>query len=379
MKKEYDVIVIGAGIVGLAVALAAAERGKKVAIFERHPKAASASIRNFGMIWPIGQPVGNLFDRAMRSRETWLRLAKAGNFWARESGSLHLAYHDDEMQVLEEFIQTTKGGGYQCELISPEKVRKYSPLAHTEGLKGALRSETEVNVHSRLAIDILAQYLENQYNVNFYFNKVITGVEFPFAYTFEEVYQAREHIFVCNGVDFETLYPSVFRRSGITKCKLQMLSTVAQSEKFDMGAMFCGGLTLLHYASFSHCQSLKALEKRFDSQEPLYKKYGIHILVSQNSWGQLIIGDSHEYGLELDPFDKENINELIFNYLKTLANIPNPTISERWHGIYPKLAGQTAFIYHPEENVTILNGLSGAGMTLSFGLAQEIVATTFGE
>jgi FAD dependent oxidoreductase TIGR03364 len=219
--------------------------------------------------------------------------------------------------------------------------------------------------------------LHKKYGVDFYFNSVITEVDFPYAYTFEEEFRAHEQIYICSGADFETLYPSVFKQSGITKCKLQMLSTVSQGEDFNMGAMLCGGLTLRHYASFQHCPTLPALSARFDTEEPRYKEYGIHVLLSQNSWGELIIGDSHEYGLTLDPFDKEEINDLILNYLKTFAHIPDLSIADRWHGIYPKLQGETEFVYQPDEGVTIVNALSGAGMTLSFGLAREIVQEQF--
>jgi D-hydroxyproline dehydrogenase subunit beta len=371
--KEYDNIIIGGGIVGLAVALACAEKGETVAVFERHPKAIGASVRNFGMVWPIGQPAGDMYDRAMRSREVWLDISRQTGMWARETGSLHLAYHEDEMAVLEEFVSTTKKADYKCQLVTPKEVKSLSSIAKTEGLLGALWSETEVNIHSRIAIQMVADYLQKKYGVDFYFNCAITGVDFPHAFSFEESYRAHQHIYICSGADFETLYPSVFRQSGITKCKLQMFSTVSQGEHFNMGAMLCGGLTLRHYSSFQHCASLQALNERFDTDEPRFKAYGIHVLVSQNSWGQLIIGDSHEYGLTVDPFDKEEINDLIVQYLKSFANISDVSIADRWHGIYPKLFGMTEFVYQVADGVTIVNALSGAGMTLSFGLAQEIV------
>ena len=90
MSKKYDIAIVGAGIVGLAMAYSAAKRGKSVVVFERHPRAASASVRNFGMLWPIGQPAGNLFNRAMRSREIWLEISQQTGMWARPTGSLHL-------------------------------------------------------------------------------------------------------------------------------------------------------------------------------------------------------------------------------------------------------------------------------------------------
>jgi D-hydroxyproline dehydrogenase subunit beta len=375
-KNEYDIIVVGGGIVGLSMALSNAKKGKKVAIFERSPQASGASIRNFGMVWPIGQPAGNLFDRAMRSREVWLDMSRQTGMWARQTGSLHLAYHEDEMAVLEEFITQNIDAGYRCKLVTPKDVRSLSTIAKTEGLIGALWSETEVNIHSRIAVQMVADFMRKKYAIDFYYNTAITHIDFPKAYTFEAEFIANEHIYVCSGSDFETLYPSVFRTSGMTKCKLQMFSTISQGEEFNMGAMLCGGLTLRHYAAFRDCLTLPALSARFDAEDPRYKDYGIHVLVSQNSWGELILGDSHEYSLNLDPFDKEEINNLITRYLETFAHIPDLTIADRWHGVYSKLNGHTEFVFQPQEGVTIVNALGGAGMTLSFGLAEEIVGET---
>ena len=377
MSKTYDIAVVGAGIVGLSVALAAAKRGKKVVVFERHPKAAGASVRNFGMLWPIGQPAGNMLDRAMRSREIWLDVCKQANLWHRKSGSLHLAYHDDEMAVLEEFYAASHDAGYEMQLIGAKDVSTYSNYAKPKNLKGALWSSTEVNIAPRQATEGIAHFLQAHYGVDFFYNTAITDVCFPYIYGFDEETQVNEHIYVCSGADFETLYPSLFSTIGMTKCKLQMLSTVAQPDGFDMGAMLCAGLTLRHYKAFEQCKTLAEMSARYDRDEPLFKQYGIHVLLSQNNENQLVIGDSHEYGLDLNPFDKEDINRLILNYLHTFAAYPKTFIAERWNGTYAKLMGETDFVQEIETGVTIVNGLSGAGMTLSFGLAEEIMTGQF--
>jgi D-hydroxyproline dehydrogenase subunit beta len=107
-----DVAIVGAGIVGLAHALAAAKQGLKVVVFERNPRAVGASIRNFGTIWPIGQPIGSLYDRALRSRDIWLEVAPKAGFYLDRCGSLHLAYRQDEMDVLQEFADSIRHTNY---------------------------------------------------------------------------------------------------------------------------------------------------------------------------------------------------------------------------------------------------------------------------
>lgn len=373
IQKQYDVAVVGAGIVGLTIAYTAARRGLSVGVFERNGKAIGASVRNFGMIWPVGQPAGILLERALRSREIYLDLAKQAGFWYNPNGSLHAAYHADEWAVLEEFVAMNEEKGYQVELLTdPKKIQEKSPAVKTNNLVGALWSETELIVDPREVTGVLPAFLQQHYDVDFHFGTAVTGISAPYLEAGGQQWQA-DKIIVCSGADFETLYPAVFAQSAITKCKLQMMRTTAQSDGWRMGASLCAGLTLTHYTAFGGCPSLAALKQRFEQTMPAYKKYGIHVLVSQNAVGELTLGDSHEYGLTPEPFDKADIDRLVLDYLATFAEFPNLQIQERWHGIYPKLTnGQTELVMEVEPNVWVVNGLGGAGMTLSFGLAEYV-------
>jgi D-hydroxyproline dehydrogenase subunit beta len=375
IKKKADIAVIGAGIAGLAHAYAAAKRGLKVVVFERSPGAIGASVRNFGLIWPIGQAPGQSYERALAGRGVYLELGPKAGFWVHENGALHLAYHQDEMEVLAEFHQKSKDLGYECELLKANFSFR-NPIIKNKGLKGALYSKSELTVDPREVISKLPPWLEKEKQVTFRFGTAVTDVDMPYINTFREEWQV-EKVFICSGIDFETLYPEIFASTNITKCKLQMMRTSVPPSNWRLGPTLCAGLTLLHYSAFRHCESLGKLKERAEKEYSDYLKWGIHVLLAQNGLGELIIGDSHEYGLNPEPFDKEIINRLILDYLQTFVDLPSIKITERWHGIYPKLEGQTEFMAHPEKNVMIVNGLGGAGMTLSFGLAEENLKKIF--
>ncbi|HEY6975007.1 MAG TPA: FAD-dependent oxidoreductase, partial [Chitinophagaceae bacterium] len=129
---DKTAIVIGAGIVGLAIARSLAERNYAVTVFERNEKAVGASIRNFGMIWPIGQPNGKLYERALRSKSIWKQVCNESGLWCNEVGSLHLAYNDLEWQVIQEFVEVNKNIR-RVFTINQEKAIQKSEAVNSKG------------------------------------------------------------------------------------------------------------------------------------------------------------------------------------------------------------------------------------------------------
>jgi glycine/D-amino acid oxidase-like deaminating enzyme len=151
---------------------------------------------------------------------------------------------------------------------------------------------------------------------------------------------------------------------------------VSQPGDWRIGPALCGGLSMIHYPGFQAAVSLPALRKRYEEQYATHLNWGIHVMASQNGSGELTIGDSHEYGLVHDPFDKEFINNMITDYLHTFANFKDWKLLQSWHGIYPKMMnGETELIRDIEPGVTVINGVGGNGMTLSFGLCEQYFAS----
>jgi phytoene dehydrogenase-like protein len=99
--EPTDVVIVGAGILGLANAWAASRQGRTVRVIEKSPFAQGASIRNFGMVWPVGQPADRV-DLALASRDRWLELVQAGAVEGTRCGSIHLATDDLEATVMPE-------------------------------------------------------------------------------------------------------------------------------------------------------------------------------------------------------------------------------------------------------------------------------------
>ena len=178
-EKSYDDAVVGAGILGLAHAYHLARRGRRVIVFERSPRAMGASIRNFGMLWPIGQPFGPLRRLAARSLQIWLEILESSSLWHERTGSLHLAYRDDEAQVLREFARECADHGEPVDLLTPQQVRARTTVVKQEGLQVALASHQEVCVDPREVVSGLPDWLHRCFGVDFEFGRTITAAEIP--------------------------------------------------------------------------------------------------------------------------------------------------------------------------------------------------------
>lgn len=347
---RYDDVVIGAGILGLAHAYHLALRGRRVVVLERDPAAAGASVRNFGMLWPIGQPFGAMRDLATRSLAIWREVLAEGGIWHDPCGSLHLAYHEDEAQVLREFADESAARGEPLALLDTNDIAPRAPLVRRDHLIVGLWSPTEVCVNPREVVARLPAWLRGRFDVAFRYDNPVLDIGTNTVSAAGGRVEA-ERVWVCSGDEIRVLFAGLLRECGLVRCKLQMMRSQPMADEGRIGPLLAGGLTLRHYAAFRDCPGLARLKERIARESPWLDRHGIHVLVSQNGRGEWVIGDSHEYGAEIGPFDSSDIERWILDYLGTFLDVRHLRIASRWHGTYAK---------HPDQPYVILAPCPGS-------------------
>jgi len=362
--------VVGAGIVGLAHALAAVRRGLSVVVIEREARPIGASIRNFGFVTVTGQRRGETWARAKRSAQVWQEVAPRAGIAIEHSGLVVLARRPEATPVLEAFLATEMGEG--CALFGAQRARERFSDLRPEVLSGALWSPHERRVESRLAIPALIAWLEKQ-GVVFQFSTAVHGVALPSIETARGAVRA-ETVVVCPGDDLATLFPEVIAKYGVTRCILQMLRL--EPPGFRLPGAVMSDLSLVRYRGYADLPESAALHDRLMREQGEELEHGIHLIAVQSADGSLVVGDSHHYGAAPDPFAFNQVERLILQEAKAALGVA-PTVRERWTGTYSS-ADADMFRAAPEPGVRIVMVTSGTGASTSFAMAEETLQELFG-
>jgi FAD dependent oxidoreductase TIGR03364 len=371
--RSFDLAVVGAGIVGLGCALAAARRGKRVVVIDRDAQANGASVRNFGFVTVSGQAAGAMWRRAGRSRDVWAEVAAEANIQIEHKGLILTARRPESVAVLDAFTRTEMGAG--CRLLEPAEVSRHHPVLATPELLAALWSPHELRVESRDAIPALAVWLEARHGVSFRRETAVLGVETGKVVTTRGVVQA-DAIAVCPGDDLFSLFPERISGYDVTRCRLQMLRLADPG--FRLPAAVMSDLGLARYAGYAALPEAGALRARLEAEQPCHLANGVHLIVVQSADGSLVVGDSHHYATTPGPFASEAVDRLILEEFEVVFGRSAPQVLERWTGTYASAPGRSVVIDSPEDGVLLVMVTIGAGASTGFALGEEVVANLFG-
>ncbi len=371
---RYDLAVVGAGIVGLACALAAARHGRRVVVIDRDTQANGASIRNFGFVTVTGQARGEMWKRARRSREIWAETAPQAGVPILHRGLLMTARRPEAVELLEAFLETEMGEG--CRLLAPGEVRRDHPYLAGDGLQAGLWSPHDLRVESREAIPRLIAWLQARHGVSFRWGEAVQAVETGKVATTHGVIEA-DAVAVCPGDDLFTLFPERIAAAGVTRCKLQMLRLADPG--FRLSAAVMSDLGLARYAGYAVLPQAQALAARLAAEQPDHLAHGVHLIVVQSADGSLVVGDSHHYAPTPDPFSRQRIDDLILDEFAAVFGPVTASVVERWTGTYASAPDRTALIDAPMDGVRLVMVTTGAGASTGFALGEEVVAGLMGQ
>ncbi len=363
MIAETDVLVVGAGIAGLAHAAAAHARGLSVTVIDRDSRAVGASVRNFGHACVTAQS-GELLDLAMVARERWLHYSAVAGFFSVESGAIAVARSPEELAVLEELSASREPG--QVAMAGSDAIREQLGSGDAAILGGAVLRD-DVRVDPREAVGALAAWLESQ-GVSFLWRTSYLGGDLTSRGRFRA-----ERTIVCVGHDLDYLYPGLASEHEVERCGLQMTRIEAPGARLIRPAVLTG-TSMLRYPAFTGTDAAVALRARVAADDPGLVDIGANVMFTQRPDGTIIAGDSHHYDATMDPFQREATTELLLGRIAEVLGVPGVRVVERWQGVYASSAQHPYLIEEIEPGVTAVSITSGVGMTISFGLAER----TFG-
>lgn len=382
IPSSVDVVVVGAGIVGLAHAALAAERGLTVLVIDRDHRAVGASIRNFGHCCITAQ-TGDLYELAITGRKHWLAYSERAGFWATESGALVAARTATELRVLQELAERREPG--QIVLLgAAETSARLGRVAAAEVADtaagpfiGGAWLRDDLRVDPRTTVASLAAWLDLQPETSVRWNTSAVG----FAAGTERTALVRtsrgdveaDHVFVCVGHDVDLLFPEVAEGHKIERCSLQM-AAAAGPEGFDLDPAVLTATSMLRYGAFVEMPSAPDLLAEVQARDPALLDIGANVMFTQRPDGTLLLGDSHAYQKTADPFLAEPTTALLLDRIQDVLGVDNLDITERWQGIYASSEVGPLLIADVAPGVTAVSVTAGIGMTVSFGLAARNIS-----
>jgi len=371
MPNHSDLLIVGAGILGLSHAYAAAKRGLRVHVFERSATPLGASVRNFGQALVTGQPPGTMLELARASREIWADWQQLAGLQLKRNGSFLFARSEAEEQLLEAFCAgRALEHGYRVELLQGAALNDLygGQFRHH---RAALHGLDDQQLYSREAIPQLIDYLRRDLGVQFHFSTLVRDIQPGQLRSTAGNFHA-PRIVLCSGHDYQTLLADQIAALQPQICRLQMLRARPEAN-LNLQHALLTGLSCVHYGAFADLPEAAAVQAQILREAPHLHEHGIHLLISPTPYGEVIIGDSHDYGSDPSPFNAEQVD----NWLLELAEQTlgcRVRVVERWQGVYGA-RGPAPFSFleaAPGVHVALMH--TGVGMSVGPAMAEGNIA-----
>ena len=359
-----DLVVVGAGIVGLAHAVEAIKRGLSVLVIERDERAVGASVRNFGHGCVTGQ-LGENQAWALAARDRWHELARDAGFWIGTGGAVIAARSADELAVVQELVGSGHG---DARLLDRRQVAEHVDLS--DDVLGGAHLPLDIRVNPREAVGAIAAWVSGQRSGAIWWSTSMLGLDGDVVRTSRGDVTAGRTV-VCVGHNVDRVFPDIAATAGVQRCALHMLRVASPGTRTIAPAVL-SGTSLLRYPAFKAMPAAAALHERYERDHADLLGAGLNLMFTQLPNGDLTVGDTHGYATTLGAYNDEALDDLVLDETARLLGEDRLTVKQRWRGVYAS-APRDTLVAAVSATATVVAVTSGVGMTIAHGLAGTVL------
>lgn len=157
LPDATDVVVIGAGIIGVMTAWELAKSGLRVVVLEKGRVAGEQSSRNWGWIRAQGRDPAELPIMA-EAAAMWRQMAAEipEDIGLRQAGVTYLAAKTSEIEAYEDWLPHAKAHGLDSEILTAKQTADLIPGAQA-GWVGALHTASDMKAEPWVALPAIAR------------------------------------------------------------------------------------------------------------------------------------------------------------------------------------------------------------------------------
>lgn len=344
--ETFDVVILGAGIVGAACAYECAAAGLRVAVIESGVPAGGATAAGMGHLVVMDDSPAQL-ALTHYSRDCWreLRDCLPSTVEFVECGTLWVAADGDEMQAVSAKKKAYDERGVRSEVLDERSLREAEPNLRG-GLAGALRVPNDAVIYPPAAAGYFLASAQRK-GAKLFYGKRAIAAEKGSVLLEDSTRLSAGYIVIATGTDV-SLCPwiNLHPRKG----------HLAITDRYP--GVLRHQLVELGYLKSAH--SLTADSVAFN--------------VQPRKTGQILIGSSRQYGDVSARVEPPMLRKMLERAVKYMPMVAELAVIRVWTGFRAATADKLPLIGPtPENSVLLAMGFEGLGITNAPGAARLVL------